>query len=221
VLLFEKGVELLHIAKREIGSEINHLDDETRKWFQEKSTTLRHQIDTRMFFGKRMIFTEGESDTTFLTEIALNFADEDKSLDINTENVIIVNVDGKYNFPKYRRLANSLDIPHVILGDKDVLGESRNDMKAIFESCSLITANGIEENDNKVFVIKNGKLETLMEELDADLYLKTRHRLEANFGKDNVPKSIMASEYVKEIMNTKPEALFSIRELLRKIIMFQ
>ncbi len=75
--------------------------------FEKNRPKFKNLIDTRIFFGKCIILTEGESDKNLLTGIARFFEDNDRNLNLNTQDVIIVSAGGKTNFPNYTKLGHN------------------------------------------------------------------------------------------------------------------
>jgi len=214
-LLFEQNVGFFYVQRsgKDGGSVLRSLDPETKEWFASGRHSLKHRIDTRIFLGRKIILTEGESDTNFLIECTRHFASIDNSMDISSNDVLIVNVNGKGNFAKYKKLMDSLSIPYVILGDEDVL--QGNDTKSLFTPCALINKGGITGDNNSAFVIENKDLEGLMKELDPSLYEEVVGNVRALHGR-NIPKSEVAAEFTRRLATKTPRALDPIGQFLRK-----
>lgn len=218
ILIFDNHTELLHVQKESNGfSKVRKLDAQTLQWFHTERELLKHRIDSRIFFGKLLILTEGESDTDFLMETIRHLSNEDGRFDILKDNTMVINVNGKGNFPKYKNLLESLHIPYAMLGDKDVTtNDSKENVRKLFEKCSTIDKKGIDGDNNRVFVIKNGNLEGYMKEMDGALFSTVENEVRQEYGR--VVKSAMASEFIRRLSISQSNALEPLRQLIGRIL---
>ena len=159
--IFEEKSDILYLRKMDQHTVVKKLDGETETWFNEKRHRLRHQLDTRIFFSKCVIFTEGDSDRNLLTEISNFLESHSKDVDITRNDIIITQVAGKNNFAKYEKLMANFEIPYLIIADSDA--------KDLFDSSGTISKNDVCL-DGPVLVIECGNLEDLMEHIDPDAY---------------------------------------------------
>lgn len=216
--LFEGNACLYYIRKGIDGSSIaKSMNPETQKWFTEKKQALSYQLDTRLFFGKRVILAEGESDKGTLIGLAEYFESKGERLGLDNNDIIIVAVDGKPNFPKYRKLLGAFEIPYCILADYDVKEENENiNLKEIFESCSFVTKDGIEGDMDGVFVIKNKDLEHFLNELNPKVFSQVRDELVKTYGY-NLPKPVVAKAFLERMINNDQQSLTALKELLVRV----
>lgn len=219
LLLFEKNVDVLYVRHDSIkgNSILKALDDESKKWLKEKRIQLRNTINARIFFGKTIILVEGGSDKEVVVGGSNYFALEDRKYDLDSNDVVMVDAGSKDNFPKYVRLLDSLGVEFALIDDSDVLADSRNSVKEVFHSFSLLTKSGIEGDNPKIFVVKEGNLENLMEEIDQGVYVGLLEDGKKRYGR-KVPKSVIAAEFIKEVASSNPMALVFIRNFLDKLM---
>jgi predicted ATP-dependent endonuclease of OLD family len=125
-LLFEEDAKIVHIKKiKDDQSKINLLDEKTEEWIKEQKTNLSYQIDTRLFFAKAVILTEGIADK-FLLAASRHFASKHPELDLDKQEIMILDIGGKFNFSKYKKLADRFNIPCILIGDNGDQNEGEN-----------------------------------------------------------------------------------------------
>lgn len=213
LLIFRKKTRIFRIGRENGVSTVGMLDEKTQKWFDTEYEKLQHVIDTRIFLGKRLILTEGDSDSIFLTECARYFATKDPSLDINNNDIMIINVNGKNNFPNFRDLLESFKVPYTIIGDEDTTTESKERVREVFKSPSFITRQGIEGANPRIFTIKDGDLEDFMKQIDERLFAEAYEQTKKDYGK-KVSKPALAHEFIRKITQLNPSALEPIKKFL-------
>jgi predicted ATP-dependent endonuclease of OLD family len=112
------------------------LKGKVKEWFEENRSRFKHQIDSRIFFGRCIILTEGESDKNLLG-IAHYLESNDSSLDLEGNDIVITSIGGKYNFDKYIKLLQGFGILYVILADSDA--------RSLFSSPGSLTKEALLE----------------------------------------------------------------------------
>lgn len=197
--IFERRATVFYVRKKNQTSIIKKLDGEIKEWFDNNRARLKHQIDSRIFYGKSVLLTEGESDRNLLYGIADYLESKDPTIDITGNDVIITSVNGKENFEKYLKLLNSFEIPYVVLADSDAKNQ--------FKNSGTINKDSIQ-GENSVFVIENGNLEDLMKEIDPNIYDMARKE-------NGRSKPAIAFSFAEKITKSNPEALNPIKSLLQ------
>ena len=170
-------------------SRICQIDDATS---QDKDDLrgIRRRIDPGVFFAKRVVLVEGLSEIVLLNGLADGMAVKDPKYNLPLNNVVIVSVEGKCNFPTYRKLLDRYDIPWIILSDEDSLARTFKD-----EEVSWVSKDGVE-GGGPIYIIK-GDLEKLMRRLNPDIFDKVENR----------SKVIIADEFVREMREKKSEQI--------------
>jgi len=199
--LFESEADLVYIRKTNHISKIKSLKGEVKSWFEENRSRFKHQIDSRVFFGRCIILTEGESDRNLLG-MAHYLESADASLDLESNDVVITSVGGKGNFDKYTKLLNGFGIPHVILADSDA--------RSLFSSPGSITKDGITDNYD-IIVTDSKDLEQLMRDIDIDAYYEAEKEFKGS-------KPTIAYEFAKKVSIKNPDALKPVTTLLKHSI---
>jgi predicted ATP-dependent endonuclease of OLD family len=200
--IFDNKASLIYVRKKKNHSIIKILSGETKQWFEEQRHRLKHQIDARIFFGKSVLLTEGDSDKNLLEGIANSFESTDTDVNITQNDVIITNVGSKFNFKKYLNLVKNFDIPYLVLGDSDA--------KDLFENSGTLSQKNITFEDS-IVIIEDGDLEKLMRDIDLELYSKA----EKENGRS---KPAVAYAFAEEISKRYPNKLDSIKKLLIRSI---
>jgi len=196
--LFESNADIMYVRKSNQVSTIISLKDKVREWFEANRSRFRHQIDSRVFFGRCVILTEGESDKNLLG-IATFLSSQDPSLDLESNDIVITSVGGSCNFDKYRKLLDGFQIPYVILADSDT--------RRMFPNSGKITKEGISSSDN-IFLIDNGDLEQFMKDIDIDVYTNAEKEFKGS-------KPLIAHEFTKKISVKNPDGLKPIKLFLQ------
>lgn len=199
--LFEKTSKIFYVRRMNLSSQVKTLEGKTKEWFEKERNKLRHQIDARIFFAKSVILTEGESDKNLLSGIA-DYLESQAELDLNGNDVIITGIGGKMNFSKYMDLLDTLGIPYTVLADSDA--------KNLFETSCTITKDGLSGASN-VFVIKNGNLEDLMNDVDSTIFSSAQKE-------NRKSKPALAYAFAEKIKKTDPKKLNSFRSLLLEAV---
>ncbi len=196
-MIFENHADLCYVRKTDGVSKIFVMKKEEKSEFDEERGRLKHQIDSRVFFGKCVILCEGESDRN-LFGIVEYLTSTDRKYDLEANDVLITSIGGHSNFPKYIKLLSSLGIPYVILADIQA-------KKFLPESFATMTKNGII-GDSSVIVI-DGNLKDLMNEIDGELYSKIKLKV----GKS---KPTVSFEFASQIYEKNPDALKPVEDFL-------
>jgi predicted ATP-dependent endonuclease of OLD family len=116
-LLFDVGTTIFYIRKNSAGStEINSLDNPTKEWLKKRKSQLSYTIDSRLFFGRALILTEGDSDKNLFIGAIKYFASIDSKLDLEGKEIMTLSAGSKDNFPKYKKLIDAFKIPCVFIG---------------------------------------------------------------------------------------------------------
>ncbi|MEW5839721.1 AAA family ATPase [Nitrososphaera sp.] len=199
--LFDGDASIIYIRKSEHVSKVSRLNKELEEWFREKKSNLRHQIDTRLFFGRCVVLVEGESEHNLLG-LAGYLGSTDDSLDFERNDVVVTSVGGKNNFIKYRRYLDGFEIPYIILADADAGN--------LFDTYGSIRKDSIIEN-GPVFVIEDGNLEDLMRNIDLNLYREAEREFKGS-------KPAIASEFARLLARINPDCLETIRSFLRIVV---
>lgn len=195
--IFENSADICYVRKTEGVSKLFVMEKERKEDFDESRGRLKHQIDSRVFFGKCVILCEGESDRN-LFGIVEYLTSTDNKYDLESNDVLITSIGGHSNFPKYIKLLSSLGIPHVLLADIQA-------KKFLPESFAKMTKDGIE-GDGNVIVI-DGDLEDLMSEIDSELYSK----IKLEVGKS---KPTVAFEFAKQVSERNSNVLKPIMDFI-------
>jgi len=199
--LFESNADIMYVRKSNQRSKITSLKNETKEWFDENRSKFKHQIDSRIFFGRCIILTEGESDKNLLG-IASYLNSQDPSMDLENNDIAIVSIGGSCNFNKYRKFLDGFQIPYVILADSDA--------KRLFPSSGTINKEGISGSDH-IFLIDGGDLEQFMRDIDIDAYTKADKEFSGS-------KPSIAYEFAKIVSTKNPDALKPIKLFLQQAI---
>ncbi|AJZ75174.1 AAA family ATPase [Candidatus Nitrosotenuis cloacae] len=200
-LIFEKSANIIYVKRANEQSKISIINKEE---FDQQRSRLKHQIDTRIFFAKCVILTEGESDKN-LFGIAEYLQTIEPDLNLANNDVLVVNVGGNSNFAKYQKLLDAFTIPYIVFSDRNSLGLLKH-----LDHC-FMTKESIG-GDQKIILIDYGNLEDLLKEINGDLY----NALEREYGNS---KPTVAFEFAKQISEKNPDALKSIKSLITRAIM--
>lgn len=200
--LFENKAKIFYIRKKNDSSLVKTLEGDVKEWFEQDRNKLKHQIDTRIFFGKTVILTEGDSDKNLLSGLAEYWETIDSEMDLSGNDVIITSIGGKKNFQKYIKLLKTFEIPYLVLADSDA--------KNLFETSGIITKNTIN-GDNSVFIIEGGNLEFLMNEINSKAFNEAK-----NDSGDSKPA--LAYNFAKKVSTENPTQLKPLCELLKKSV---
>lgn len=200
--IFDNKSSILYIRRKNKKSIVKTLTDNTKDWFEQNRHRLKHQIDTRIFFAKSVILTEGDADKNLLDGIANSFELTDPDVNVTNNDVMIIEVGGKDNFKKYIELMKTFEIPYLALGDLDA--------KNLLGKSGIINKDKIDFEDS-VIIIENGNLENLMKEIDLDIYTKAL----IDNGRS---KPAVAYAFADEISSKNPVKLNPIKSLLKKAI---
>lgn len=180
--MFENNAMIFYVKKTDQSSTVKSLNGDLRQWFEENRGRFKHQIDTRIFFGKCVILTEGEADRNLLG-IAQYFESLDDDFSMTKNDIVITSVGGKNNFSKYRKLLEAYGIPYMVLADFDA--------KSLFDSYGTISKNTINEN-GPVYVIDGGDLEQFMRDINLEAYTNAEFEFRGS-------KPTIAFEFAKKI----------------------
>ena len=172
--VFDRGGDLIYVRKKG-GSEAIDLwgDGGAGEWWCKERKRLKHQIDVRVFFANFVVLAEGVSDQSVLAGVAEYKAHGDQKYNLARENILIVRVDGKKNFPKYIRLLDSYKIPYVILADRD------NDCDETHEELfgnkrTAVFPSGCEPFAGADVVLVEKNLEDVLKSMDKEAFKKAK-----------------------------------------------
>lgn len=203
--IFEEKSNILYFRKLHQHTIVKKLTGEIETWFNENRHRLKHQLDTRIFFGKSVILTEGDSDKNFLIGISHFFefiskdVDTTEKIDVTKNDVIITQVGGKNSFANYLRLMKTFEIPYLVLADLNAQNH--------FESTGSINKNFVKFN-GPVLLIENGDLEDLMIDIDSKAYSEAKRE-------NGKSKPAIAYSFAEKVLSN-PEKLQSFREIFQK-----
>ena len=160
---------------------------------------LRYIIDPGIFFAKCVILVEGESDKLLLLGIWRRLGLNLKH-GMNYNDVMVTPVNGKKNFPTYRKMLDAFGAPYMILADNDakkLLVKSQTVHKETGEigGCTILTT--------------NGNLEDLMKDVDRKAYDRA--------ASNNKSKIDIVSDFVEEVHDSG-ENLMLFRAIFRKAV---
>ena len=164
-MAFENSAGIFYVRKSRSSSIIRALDGEALAELVGK-TQLLHIIDPGIFFARCVVLVEGESDKNLLIGIWNGIGHETR-WGLNYNDVAVVQVDGKENFPTYTKMLDAFDVPYMIVAD--------NDARDLFEQVTTVSKETADLGDCPVLVIENGDLETLMKDVDPKAYNKASH----------------------------------------------
>jgi predicted ATPase len=215
-LLFEADAKLFSIRKTGDISEIITSDKDTETWIKERRSQLSYLIDTRLFFGRALILVEGDSDKYLFIGANKHFASINPDLDLERTEIMTISADSKNNFPKYKKLLDAFKIPYVFIADNGIEAGEIND---IFKSPAYITKNGIEGDNQNIYVIKDGNLEDYMNQISGGMVTAIEGEVNREYGR-YAPKPEVARRFVEKIVATNPRALNAIKELQERIVSF-
>ena len=100
-------------------SRIAQPSGEDKKWIGENLSTF-HLLRSDVFFARSVVLVEGYSDRIILEAIL------DRG-SVRGGDIVVVNVEGKESFKKFRKLLGIFEIPYVILADGDAWGKFDHD----------------------------------------------------------------------------------------------
>ena len=162
---FENPSKILYVRKTNFSSTVHALD-EVSELHETERGRLRYTIDPGIFFAKCVVLVEGESDKSLMTGI-WRLLGLGSGGDLNYNDILVVPVCGKKNFPKYRKVLAGFGVPYLILADNDAKDRVENGRAVCKETVEL---GGSE------FVIENGNLEDLMRDIDPVAHEKAAGR---------------------------------------------
>lgn len=158
---FEHPARILYVRKSDSSSTVKTVSGETLELFEKNRNRLRYMVDPGIFFTKCVILVEGESDRNLIVGVWQRFG-IGLGRDLNHNDVLVVPVGGKKGFAKYRKILADFGVPHMILADNDA--QEQTGGKAVCKKTAKL--------EGITFVIENGELEDLMEDIDKDAYEK-------------------------------------------------
>ena len=200
--LFENKSDIFYIRRKNKTSIVKTPQGEIKEWFSKERDRLRYQIDTRIFFSKAVILTEGESDKNLLSGMANYLESLENELNITGNDVIITSTGGVKNFKKYISLLETFEIPYKGLVDADA--------KSLFPNSCIITKNSIQGTE-PVCVIEGGDLEYFMNNADSESFSKAKQ----SNGKS---KPNLAFAFTQYAIEKNPQSLKVIHDLLKESI---
>ena len=74
---------------------------------------------SEMFFGKKVILVEGDTEKFIIPFCASEMAEQDKKYDLSANNICVVECGGKTNIHIFVRVLNKFEIPYVVVHDVD------------------------------------------------------------------------------------------------------
>jgi CRISPR-associated exonuclease Cas4 len=74
---------------------------------------------SEMFFAKKVVLVEGDTEKFMIPYCASKLVDLDKKYDLTANNICVVECGGKYNIHIFMRVLNNFEIPYVVLHDVD------------------------------------------------------------------------------------------------------
>ena len=77
---------------------------------------------SEMFFAKKAILVEGDTEKFIIPFCASEMMELDKKYDLTSNNICVVECGGKNNIHIFMRVLNKFEIPHVVLHDVDPIG---------------------------------------------------------------------------------------------------
>lgn len=153
---FENPSKILYVRKTNFSSTVHALD-EVPELPETARGRLRYAIDPGIFFAKCVVLVEGESDKSLMTGI-WRLLGLGSGGDLNYNDILVVPVCGKKNFPKYQKVLAGFGVPYLILADSDAKDWVENGRAVCKETTEL--------GGFSAFVIENGNLEDLMGDID-------------------------------------------------------
>ena len=163
---FENPSKILYVRKTGLSSIVETFD-EASELPETARNRLRYTVDPGIFFAKCVVLVEGESDKSLMIGV-WRLLGLGSGGDLNYNDILVVPVCGKKNFPKYQKVLAGFGVPYLILAD--------NDAKDWVENGRTVCKETAELGDFSAFVIENGKLEDLMKDIDPAAYEKAAGR---------------------------------------------
>ena len=149
---------------------------------------VAHVIDPAVFFTRRVILVEGESDRALL-DIFGRMAAQDSKYNLPLRNIAVASAGGRGGFENYRKLLDECGISWKILADKDA--------ECVFEhdAVSWICKDGVE-GDGPIYLLK-GDLETFLKDLNPAVWKKSLRK----------SKVATVLKYTKRLLEKKPDTV--------------
>ena len=147
-----------------------------------------HVIDPAVFFARRVILVEGESDRALLY-IFGRMAAQDHKYNLPLHNIVVASAGGRRGFENYRKLLDECGISWKILADKDA--------ECVFEhdAVSWVCKDGVE-GDGPIYLLKED-LEAFLEDLNPDVWKKSLRK----------SKVATVLKYTKRLLEKKPDTV--------------
>ena len=166
---------------------------------KKKPRETGHIIDPAVFFAKRVILVEGESDRALL-EISGSIAAKDPKYNLPLNNIAVVSVHGKRNFKTYMTLLDECGTSWRILADKDAESSFQSD------AVSWVSKDGVE-GSGPIYLLK-GDLEAFMRDMNPDISAKSR--------KTSKVRSVL--EYTRLMLEKNHDYVSPVTEFLDRCV---
>jgi CRISPR-associated exonuclease Cas4 len=108
-------------AYQYIGDIFEAEEDESKKRLRKvfRCLSLFDLSRSEMFFAKKVILVEGDTEKFIIPFCASELVELDKKYDLSANNICVVECGGKSNIHIFMRVLNRFEIPYVVLHDVD------------------------------------------------------------------------------------------------------
>ena len=165
---------------------------------------------SELFFAKRTVFVEGESDRIVLEMMG-------KHLEVYDSEITIVETGGKDNLPYYIQLAEAFELDYVIMHDEDARDEDIGEapVKEIDECEECFKRKSAQFKSLKDHPKKNKKIRELITKGQLILWYKTLNKkFDIPAGKS---KGASAQQWCEKVQNGVIDMPQELRDVVQKI----
>ena len=194
------------LIKKQLYVELFENDDRSRFKLLEYMNPHRSEL----FFAKRTVFVEGESDRIVLEMMG-------KYLGVHNSEITIVETGSKYNIPFYIKLAEAFELDYVVMHDEDARNEDIGEapVKEINECEECFKRKSGKFNDLKGHPKKNKEIQDLMTKGQPITWYKTLNdKFDIPGGKS---KGAKAQQWCEKVQNGEINIPFELEIAVKKI----
>lgn len=205
VCIFNKN-ENGQLSRKQLNEELFESDERSRFKLLEYMNPHRSEL----FFAKRTVFVEGESDRIVLEMMG-------KHLEVYDSEITIVETGGKDNLPYYIQLAEAFELDYVIMHDEDARDEDIGEapVKEIDECEECFKRKSAQFKSLKDHPKKNKKIRELITKGQLVLWYKTLNKkFDIPAGKS---KGASAQQWCEKVQNGVIDMPQELRDVVQKI----
>lgn len=195
-----------NLIKKQLYEELFENDDRSRFKLLEYMNPHRSEL----FFAKRTVFVEGESDRIVLEMMG-------KYLGVHNSEITIVETGSKYNIPFYIKLAEAFELDYVVMHDEDARNEDIGEapVKEIDGCEECFKRKSGKFNDLKGHPKKNKEIQDLMTKGQPITWYKTLNdKFDIPGGKS---KGAKAQQWCEKVQNGEIDIPFELENEVKKI----